>query len=356
MMETSHRPRLIPRSTIIAGIVIVALIAVALGGAYFVARSRLVPVTDVTGLPEDTAITLLEERGLVARQDGTQVSVSVPVGAVISQDPGPDVLVEPGSTVTYIVSAGPQSFVVPDLVGSPLEGARDVLIALGFDVVVETVQSEETTVAVVLEMYPAPGASASVGDRIRLVVPGEPTPGDVLLPYDLSGLAVLLDPQPAPPGLAADASLEVARRLRALLEAAGATVTSTRADSGAPVGIEARETSATASTAALLIGIDVGSRAIPGVRVQYTDGGDRGISSLRYARAITRAAALPGLVVGEPTVAEERVLSAFKGTGVRVVVGDAEAQADRARFADPAWADQVARAIYRGVGRTANAD
>lgn len=357
MTTAPHRPRLVPKTTIIAAVVIVVLIAGSFGVAYLVSRSNLIAVPDVTGLPENTAVALLEDAGFVAERTGTRVSVSIPVGAVLEQDPPSDTLLAPGATVRFIVSAGPQAFVVPDLIGSPVQGAEDVLTALGFDVVIEKVSSE-TTAAVVLEMFPAPGASVSVGDEIRLIVPGDESSSDVLLPYDLSGVSVLLDPQPVPAGTTPDAPLEVARRLRSLFEAAGATVVTTRPDPGVVPTPESRESSASASAADLFVGIDVGTGGTPGLVVRHlpSDQGDRGIESLRYARAITRSATLPGLVVQEPTQAIDTVLLAFPRVGVRVLVGDMNAPDDQQRFADPAWADQVARAIYRGVGTVLDAE
>ncbi|MDZ4178306.1 MAG: hypothetical protein U1E29_03585, partial [Coriobacteriia bacterium] len=96
----------------------------------------------------------------------------------------------------------------------------------------------------------------------------------------------------------------------------------------------------------------------PGLKVFHLPGGDtaREAASLAHARAITRAASLPGLVVLEPSVTNDAVLGAFAGPGVRVVVGSTSADSDRARFADPAWSDQVARAIYRGVGTVLQGD
>jgi N-acetylmuramoyl-L-alanine amidase len=55
-------------------------------------------------------------------------------------------------------------------------------------------------------------------------------------------------------------------------------------------------------------------------------------------------------VVLEPRASEDSILRDFSGTGVRIVVGDIAAEADRIRMADPAWADSVARAVYRGIG------
>lgn len=349
MTEAPIRPRLVPKTAIIAAVVIAVLIVAAVAAAYFITRSRLVTVPDVGGLDAAQAREDVESAGLVVGEQSTQVSMEVPMGRVISQEPAAGSRISPGTQVRLVVSAGPQSYVVPDLIGSSVEGAEDVLTALGFTVVIETVSSE-TTGQVVLEMFPAPGAPVTVGDQIRLVVPGDGESGDVLLPYDLSDVEILLDPLQPSGDLPNDVTMEVSRRLRALLEAAGATVSTTRAESGAVSPDASREASATASAADLLVGIDVGLGAGEGVRVLYDDTRGNAGESLGVAKAITRAASLPGLRVSEPATTTDPIVKAFRGAAVRVVVGDGTSAADRSRFSDPGWADQVARSIYRGIG------
>jgi N-acetylmuramoyl-L-alanine amidase len=281
--------------------------------------------------------------------------VTIPAGQVISQDPSAGTLLDPGSAVSVVVSAGPQTFVVPDLVGSTMQGATDALTALGLRVVTQEASSEATP-GVVLEMFPAPGASVSAGDEIRLMVPGgSGAEQETLLPYDLRGATILIDPLPAPGSATGDVPMEIARRLRSLLEAAGATVTVTRTGAS-EAGTPAIRTAAAESSAAdLFVGIDLGASGVPGLRVYHLPPEAEepyAADSLKHARAITRAANLPGLIVNEPLPTSDPVLGAFGRTGVRVVVGDGTVDSDRSRFTDPAWADQIARAIYRGLGTT----
>ncbi|MBN1192477.1 MAG: PASTA domain-containing protein [Coriobacteriia bacterium] len=341
-----------PKTTVAAAVVITLLIASAATAAVFVGHSRLVEVPDVGSIAWEDAEKAIAEVGLTAHQAGTRVSVEVPVGHVISQDPAAGVNLKPGQTVRVVVSAGPQTFVVPDFIGDPIDIATHSLEALGLTVVAVPMASD-TTDAVVLAMYPGPGSSVSPGDEVRLSVPGESSASDILLPYDLSGLTVLIDPLPSPADVSADAPMEIARRLQALLEAAGARVNTTTTGTTAPASPATRIEAARASSASLLIGIDLGGTGDPGIKVGHLpqeDGSARAESSALYATSITRAANLPGLIVSEPAVTNDPVLAAFPGTGIRVVVGDSAADTDRARFTDPAWADQVARAIYRGIG------
>jgi N-acetylmuramoyl-L-alanine amidase len=341
----------VPKAAIVASVVIVLVIAGAIVASVMVAQSRLLVVPDVVGLPDGVAQESLQADGFLYEVAGTRVSVSVPAGEVISQEPAAGTAVDPGTVVAVVLSVGPQSFEVPDLVGSSVDGARDALSALGLTVVTEAV-SAETTESIVLEMYPAPGSRVSPGDEIRLSVPGGSGETDVLLPYDLAGVTVLLDPAPVPAGVSADVTMEISRRLQSLLEAAGAKVSTTRAATG-DVSVEDRVLAAESSSADLVIGLDVAASGTPGVVVYHLGSAADAqyeLSSLKYAQAVTRAATLPALTVNEPGPIDEAVLSAFPGTGIRVQVGVADSASDMARFADPAWADQIARAIYRGVG------
>ncbi|MRS13196.1 MAG: PASTA domain-containing protein [Actinobacteria bacterium] len=351
MAQAHHRRRLVPKSALVAASVIVFLAVAAVAASVTVARSRLVAVPNMAGMSAEEAEEALATVGLRYTVGGTQVSARVREGRVISQDVPGGTLVKPNSQVKVVLSVGPQRFILLDLVGAPIEEARSALVALGLDVVVEAVASE-TTAAVVLEMFPAPGASVSPGDRVRLSVPGGSTAADVLLPYDLSGTTVLIDPAPMPAGVAVDATMEVARRLQSLLEAAGATVTTTRS-AATPQTVESRVASSEASAADILVGIDVGDGGTAGISVRYQpEAGATGnvVLSAELARSVTRAATLPELTVGQPSEAADPVMAAFGGGSIRVTIGDAQSATDVAQFSDPAWFDQVARAVYRGLG------
>lgn len=353
MAEGTRRRRFIPPSTVRAAVAVAIIVVLSVAAAVLVTLARARAVPPVVGMSEAGARSSLSDAGFVLGDVSSRVSVTVPLGKVIEQQPHAGVLVRPGTVVSVVISAGPQTYTVPDLIGRPVTDATEALQALGFVVVTETAASE-TTQSVVLEMYPAPGASASVGDEVRLTVPGEAPSEETLLPYGLKGLSVLIDPVASPSGLVPDPAMEVGRRLQALLMAAGAEVRNSRTGTTGGLTKTERVKMAQESTAGLLISIDVGSDQVAGVRVGYLQSHASGDGEA-LARAITRSANLPGVVVSEPWIVQDSVLSTFGGTGVRITVGTTRAESDIARFADPAWADRIARAIYRGIGTTRTA-
>lgn len=69
---------------------------------------ELVTIPDIRGRTEDEAIALLTEAGLTPENTGTEHSDTVEQGTVISQSGGTDGQIEPGGTISYIISSGPK--------------------------------------------------------------------------------------------------------------------------------------------------------------------------------------------------------------------------------------------------------
>jgi serine/threonine-protein kinase len=78
--------------------------------------------------------------------------------------------VDEGSTVTLKVSAGAQAIPVPDVVGSQVAQARQVVEGLGFTVKVEEVVDEEAPVGEVVDQEPGPNEEAPRGSEVTLFV------------------------------------------------------------------------------------------------------------------------------------------------------------------------------------------
>lgn len=338
---------------IIASAVVTFLIAGAITASVAVYRSQLVVVADLSEMSIEEARSALTDRGLRPVVAGSRVSAEVAEGLVLSQDPAPGTSLPPGSEVSFIVSVGSQTAYVPDLVGVPIEEARAALENAGLRVNERTGSSEETR-AVVLEMYPAPGTLVNVGDIIRITVPGTSDESGVLLPYELSVVSVLVDPAPAS-GSDTDPALEVARRLVSLLRASGAEATMIRASAGEGLSRTDRVAASRESTAVVLVGLETASGAGAGITVMYAGGGSAessGSDPAALARAMTSTLRLPGGRVNPPAATDDPILAAFAGAAVRVRLGDVRDSGDLSRFADPSWADEVARSVYRALGET----
>jgi serine/threonine-protein kinase len=91
-----------------------------------------VELRDWTGRSADDAADALEDDGLVVERE-ERPDEEVPRGDVLAQDPGAGT-VRRGDTVTLVVSEGPRLVDVPRVVDRPLDDARRVLEAAGFEV------------------------------------------------------------------------------------------------------------------------------------------------------------------------------------------------------------------------------
>jgi len=169
-----------------------AAVAVALALAGFVAwllgwSSNLDPLGAVTGEPATVtvpdlselarprAVADVESAGLVADVQRS-FSLTLPRGAVISQDPAAGARVAEGSTVTVVVSRGVTRVEMPDAVGRPLTEIIVPFDAANVDYVVERVASETLAKGLVIEQSPEPGRRVTAADTIRFVVSSGPDP------------------------------------------------------------------------------------------------------------------------------------------------------------------------------------
>jgi N-acetylmuramoyl-L-alanine amidase len=240
---------------------------------------------------------------------------------------------------------------MPDVVGDGLTLARGTLEARGLVVIVEQVVSD-TTSDTVLSTTPAAGATVRTGDTVRVQVAASSSPDVTLQPYTLKGVDVVIDA--APPAVGApDVPMEVSRRLRALLEASGATVTMLRASGDSSTLDADRAKLASETSATVAVGFVVDATGQPG-RVVSTEGtSTTGLPSPSAAIAaqIARELASAAPPVTSAAGTSDSVLQATRAPWARVRLGASSARVDENHFDDPQWSDSVARAVYAAIGK-----
>jgi len=136
-------------------------------GAVF-ASEHAVP--RVLELPEADARERLADLGFRVRLDGERANPAIPRGAVVWQDPPPDMVVPPNTSVQLVLSGGPAPVNVPDVVGLSLQFAKGILEAAGMKVGrVDRVTSAQEA-DVVLSVRPPPGNGRPRGSSVDLLV------------------------------------------------------------------------------------------------------------------------------------------------------------------------------------------
>ncbi len=93
-----------------------------------------VAVPDVTNLTSAAAAQALIDAGLIVGDVTFAVSVDVPAGSIISQDPAAATLVAAGTAINLVESLGPDAVPVPDIVGLQQADAESVVTTAGLAV------------------------------------------------------------------------------------------------------------------------------------------------------------------------------------------------------------------------------
>ncbi|MET0772719.1 MAG: PASTA domain-containing protein [Candidatus Limnocylindrales bacterium] len=151
----------------------------------------MVTVPDVTGLAEEDAVNSLLDAGLQPGTRATRTSASVDSGSVISTNPRAGVVVQPGSTIDYVVSRGPAAspaptprptstpgvVTVPDVRGLSEADALTELGSVGLRAG-ERLRAYHASIdsGDVIRTDPAAGVRVSTGTRVDYVVSRGPQP------------------------------------------------------------------------------------------------------------------------------------------------------------------------------------
>lgn len=134
---------------------------------------RLATVPGVIGMSREQALTALESAGFVAGEIVTRPS-NEPFGAVIDSRPRPGAQAPTPSAIALVLSAGPTTVLVPDVVGRPLEDAKVLLQQVGLTVGEISWGEGGAAVmdasAVVVGQSPAAGSQAIARSRVNLSI------------------------------------------------------------------------------------------------------------------------------------------------------------------------------------------
>jgi beta-lactam-binding protein with PASTA domain len=132
---------------------------------------RFGTVPGVIGMSRELALSALEVAGFDAG-DISQRPSNQPLGAVIDSRPRPGTQAPMPSAVALVISAGPTTVVVPDVVGRSVSDARLLLRQVGLNVgdVLwgATGASVADAAAVVVSQSPPAGSQAASGSRVNL--------------------------------------------------------------------------------------------------------------------------------------------------------------------------------------------
>ncbi len=152
--------------------IIVAVLAILAIGVLAAVVSILggVQVPDVTGKAQAEAIKALEDAGLKAGGVTSASDTEAPAGTVVGQDPAAGTELDDGAAVALVVSSGPGTAAVPDVVGMDGAEAEAALADAGFVPASVTQYDLTAPAGEVVEQLPAGGEQAAPGSQVGMLV------------------------------------------------------------------------------------------------------------------------------------------------------------------------------------------
>jgi len=332
---------------VVAGILAVA--AIALGAQFALHRSVTAEVPDVVGLDVDVARSRILRAGFEFSEGDRRFSVR-PDGEVLSQTPASGRQIRRGTTVVVVASGGTEEFSLPDVVGDGITLARGTLEGKGLEVKLVT-EASDVAKDTVLSTNPSPGTLVRTGDVVLVTVAATSTVEGTLAPYRFSNTLIVIDPTKAT-SAGVDTTLDVARRVRSLLEASGASVIVTRSLADRDTSDVARAGRVANSNATAILGLDVLAKGPGGFAVGTPSTLDAAVipPSAQLADALVAALTVNGRAPARLAAPGDALVDAVVAPAARVTLGSLANREDVASMGDPRWADDVARRLYRALG------
>ncbi len=153
---------------------IAALVALGIVLALLLTRGDTrVSVPNVTGQSQALAVARLQHAGLSAAANQA-ASATAPAGVVITQSPRGGVKVDKGSRVSIVVSSGPASIAMPQVVGETESKALAKLRAAGLQPTTQSQPSAKVAKGVVISTDPTAGIELQVNSGVTVNVSSGP--------------------------------------------------------------------------------------------------------------------------------------------------------------------------------------
>jgi beta-lactam-binding protein with PASTA domain len=138
---------------------------------------------NVVGMAQATAESNITGAGLIVGTASTASSDTVAAGDVISQSPVAGTLLAAGAAVNLVVSTGPATISVPDVVELPQATAESTITSASLTVgVITTDFSDTVSAGAVISQDPVAGTSVGIGSIVNLVISDGPQPALAIVP------------------------------------------------------------------------------------------------------------------------------------------------------------------------------
>ncbi len=148
-----------------------------------VTSEDVVVVPDLVGKDVVYTLEILTDLGLNTKVSSHEYSTEIPKNHVTFQQPDPGAEIKKNRDVRIVVSKGPQTVTVPNLVGMDIHGANVILEDNGLIVgMASKTYSDATEAGQVMGQFPAPGTRVERGTALDMLVGLGKRPVELVMP------------------------------------------------------------------------------------------------------------------------------------------------------------------------------
>lgn len=343
-LEREKTPRLtrsfaVPKKYLIAAAAIICIVVAAVLLRQFVFSSA---VPNVVGQSSDIAELTLKQAGFSSKIVERRFS-SEKVGVVIEQSPHAQKKEPRATMVRLVVSGGTEEVIMPDIIGDNELYSTRVLTQKGLTPVIIEEPSEKPE-GTVLSTNPAVGERLYTGDSVTIHISGK-RQSVTLRDLNLRGQKIAIIPVYSKNGQQ-DPTYDVARRLSALISAAGGEPVITRSG-GSKRNILTPDLRRTSTG---FIWITVRDKGANGIIVSAPEGTVITKANKKSSLASSIYAELSQNTTNVRSRHQKFSADAVKNEAVKVSMGSLENTADSSLISDGQYKDLIAQSIYMGIG------
>lgn len=133
--------------------------------------NKTVEVPDLVGVTLERSMRILKDRGLTNVKVKEEFSEKIQEGMVISQEPSPQNMISPSSTIVLVVSKGPTKQKIPDLTGKTKEDAQKILSRIELKLAIEgTEPSAQIPANCIIRQDPVAGNLIVKNSTVKVII------------------------------------------------------------------------------------------------------------------------------------------------------------------------------------------
>lgn len=343
-LEREKKPRstrsiAVPKKYVIAAAAALCLVVAAVLIQQLFFRSF---VPNVVGQSSDIAELTLKQAGFSSKVIERRFS-SEKVGIVLEQSPISQKRNPASTTVKLVVSGGTEEVIMPDLIGDNELYSTRALAQKGLIPIIIEEPSEHPE-GTVLSTIPRAGEKLYSGDSVTMHVSGK-YQSVTLKDLDLHGQKIAIIPVYTK-NIAQDPTYDVARRLSALVKAAGGEAFITRFGGSKQNNLS----SELQRTCTGFVWITMREKGANGIVVSAPQGTVITKSNSKSSMASSIFGELSQNTTNVRSQSQKFSVDVAKNETVKVSMGSLENVSDQALISDAQFKDLIAQSIYMGLG------